>query len=92
SVTEALVASGEFIDSNQLSVSSAQVVRVSGGVPAVTDGPFTEIKEILAGYYLVECASRERAAQIAGQFVEARFAPIEVRQVEAGGPPVSPLA
>jgi hypothetical protein len=66
-------------------------VRVSGGVRAVTDGPFTEIKEILAGYCLVDCATRERATAIASQFVEARFAPIEARQVGAGGPPVSPV-
>ncbi len=91
SLKESLAASGELVDSSQLSVSNAQVVRATAGVPVVTDGPFTEIKEILAGYYLVDCVSLERAAEIAGQFVEARFAPVEVRQVEAGGPPVSPL-
>jgi hypothetical protein len=79
-----LTASGELLDVNELPLQDAKIVRTSGGVPVVTDGPFAESKEILAGYYLVDCASVERAAEIAGRLVEAEFAPIEVRQVSGG--------
>jgi hypothetical protein len=49
-------------------------------VPAVTDGPFTEAKEVLAGYYVVDCAGLERAAEIAARLPEAPYSPIEIRE------------
>jgi hypothetical protein len=77
-----LVASGEYILAEGLTTLDAKTVRVApGGAPAVTDGPFSEAKEVLAGYYLVDCASAERAAEIAARLPEARFDPIEVRRV-----------
>jgi hypothetical protein len=45
-------------------------VRSSGGRLKVTDGPFTEAKEIVGGYALVEVASREEALKFARQFME----------------------
>jgi hypothetical protein len=45
---------------------SAVVVR-PGDKPLVTDGPFAETKEALGGFYLVECASREEAIELAGR-------------------------
>jgi hypothetical protein len=45
-------------------------VRSSGGRLKVTDGPFTEAKEIVGGYALVEVASREEALEFARQFME----------------------
>jgi len=71
-------ASGELLGADGLTVEKARVVRVSDGVPAVTDGPFTESKEVLAGYYLFEC-SLERATELASRLPEARYSPIEVR-------------
>ncbi len=44
---------------------SAVVVR-PGAEPLVTDGPFAETKEAIGGFYLVECASREEAIELAG--------------------------
>lgn len=78
---EELTASGELVGTQALSTVGAQTVRVQDGVPAVTDGPFTEAKELLAGYYLVDCASRDRAVEIAGRLPEAPYSPIEVRRV-----------
>ena len=46
-----------------------------------TDGPFIEAKEWVGGFYLVDCASIDRAVEIAGRFVEARYSPVEVRQL-----------
>jgi hypothetical protein len=76
-----LRASGELVDSNELSVPTAKVVRTVDGAVRVTDGPFTEGKEIIGGYYLVDCASIDRAIEIAATFVESRFTPIEIRQL-----------
>lgn len=83
SVTDELTASGELIETNELSVNGAKVVRTTGGVPVVTDGPFIEVKEILAGYYLIECVDIDRAVEIAARLAEAEFAPIEVRQINS---------
>ena len=45
-------------------------VRSSGGKLSVTDGPFTEAKEVVGGYALVEVGSREEALKVAKQFME----------------------
>jgi hypothetical protein len=59
---------------------------VRDGVPAITDGPFAEAKEQLAGYYVVDCESIERATEIATRDPASRLWTIEVRPVmdEAG--------
>ncbi|GAA1673811.1 YciI family protein [Kribbella sp. NPDC056951] len=75
-------AAGEFVASDGLTTAGARVVQLQDGVPAVTDGPFTEAKEVLAGYYLVEC-SLERATELAAKLPEARFSPIEIRALTA---------
>ncbi|RIQ30118.1 hypothetical protein DY240_07730 [Jiangella rhizosphaerae] len=80
-LTERLVASGEYVASQGLTVESARTVRVRDGVPAVTDGPFTEAKEVLAGFYLIDCAGVERATEIAAQVPEAALDLVEVRRV-----------
>lgn len=72
---------GEFVDSAELSVRDARAVRVADGAPIVTDGPYTEGKEYVGGYYLVDVASLDRAVEIAGRFVEARFHPVDVRRM-----------
>lgn len=81
SLTEEITASGELIETNELSIDGAKIVRTHDGVVAITDGPFIEVKEMLAGYYLVECANVERAIEIAGSLAESEFAPIEVRRI-----------
>lgn len=80
-VQEELAASGELLETSELSIADARVVRAPGGVRVVTDGPFAEAKEMLAGYYLLECASLDRATEIAERFVESEWSPIEVRRV-----------
>jgi predicted RNA polymerase sigma factor len=60
-------------------------VRVRDGVPAITDGPFAEAKEQLAGYLMVECASLERATTIAARWPARTLAraPIGPYQLQA---------
>ena len=57
------------------------VVRVRGGVPAVTDGPFVEAKEFLAGYYVVDVESRDRALELAAMVPDAAVNAMEVRPI-----------
>ncbi|RBQ18228.1 YciI family protein [Spongiactinospora rosea] len=74
--------SGELVAGAALADPAAtRTARAPGGVPAVTDGPYLEAKEHLAGYFVVECASRERAEEIAGRFPDARFGAVEVRLI-----------
>lgn len=75
-------ASGSLIGFEQLEApASARTVRVRGGRTTVLDGPFTETKEMLAGFNLVEAASIEEAVRIAQTFPWTRYGAIEVRPV-----------
>ena len=56
-------------------------VKFDGRKRTVTDGPFAETKELLAGFYLVDCDNEGRAVEIAARFPEAEFGLIEVRPV-----------
>jgi hypothetical protein len=57
--------SGELVGFAALAdPSNSTTVRVRGGVPAVTDGPYVEAKEHLAGFYVVDCESVERANEL----------------------------
>jgi len=78
-IQEELAASGELIDTNVLSVADARVVRTGGGETTVTTGPFSEGREFAGGWYVLECATIDRAVDIAARFVEARYSPVEVR-------------
>src|SRR3989440_2160326 len=72
---------GEVVASHGLvDPSQAKTVRVKGGVPVPTDGPFAEIKESLAGYWVVE-ATEDRAIEIASQVVAFIEYPMEVRRI-----------
>ncbi len=77
-----LRASGHAIASEALEpVASATSVRVRNGRVAVTDGPFAETKEQLAGFYLVEARDLNEAIQLAARIPPARVGTIEVRPV-----------
>jgi len=56
-------------------------VRLRDGETMTTDGPFAEVKEQLAGFYLVECESLERAVELAARVPDAAFTDVEVRPV-----------
>jgi hypothetical protein len=72
---------GEVVDSQKLiDPSQATTVRFEHGAPVPTDGPFAEIKESLAGYWIVE-ASEERVIEIASQVVAYTEYPMEVRRI-----------
>jgi hypothetical protein len=57
-------------------------VSFSGGKPKVTDGPFTEAKEVIGGYWMIEVKSREEAIEWASRCPGSDNEVIEVRQVQ----------
>ena len=84
---EALRASGHMLGGEALeSVHTATTVRVRNGKMGVTDGPFAETKEQLAGFYMIEARDLNEAIQIAGKIPPARIGSIEVRPVRALDP------
>jgi hypothetical protein len=79
---EDLAASGELIVSEALADPSLTTgVAVRDGQTLTTDGPFAEVKEFLAGFFLIECDSLERAIEHAARVPEADFGRVEVRPV-----------
>jgi hypothetical protein len=75
-----LQAEGTLLDFQQLQpATTAKAVRIRNGKTTVSDGPFAETKELLAGFNLVEADSIEHAIELAGQLPWARTGCIEVR-------------
>ncbi|MBP2320012.1 hypothetical protein JOF56_000397 [Kibdelosporangium banguiense] len=81
-VREAMAASGELIVGEALAdVSLSKRITVKDGTVMTTDGPFAEVKEYLAGFYLVDCENIDRAIEHAARLPEAEHGLIEVRPV-----------
>ena len=79
---ESLRDNGRMLDGHALApVATATTVRVRNGVVSVTDGPFAETKEQLAGFYLIEARDLNEAIQVAAKIPPARVGSIEVRPV-----------
>jgi hypothetical protein len=75
-----LRASGHFITGTPLHPPhTATTVRVRNGRVSVTDGPFAETKEQLAGFYLIDARDLNEAIQLASRIPPAQFGSIEVR-------------
>lgn len=66
------------------SVSEAATVRIRSGDVLISDGPFAETKEQIAGYDLIECASMAEAVEIASRHPTARIGTFELRQIWDG--------
>jgi hypothetical protein len=73
---------GVVKDGNELdATSTATTVRVRGDETLVTDGPFTELKETLGGYYVLECDTIEEACTWAAKIPGASHGAVEVRPI-----------
>src|SRR5262245_38365198 len=90
-----LTASGELVSAEGLDIpKNAKIVSATQvEKPVVTDGPFPESKEFLAGFWIVDCASPRRAVEIAarasiapGPGGKPMGIPIEIRQVMSAPP------
>jgi hypothetical protein len=77
-----LNAGGYYVAANPLHpTSTATSVRVRGGKPVVTDGPFAETREHLGGYFLIDAPNLEEAIRIAARIPGARKGTVEIRPV-----------
>ena len=66
-----LAESGELVDTQGLTAPAhARRIQLRDGVPVVTDGPYAEAEEVVAGYWIVECDSFDRATQIAARLAD----------------------
>ena len=73
-----------MVDSKRLAEDAGRVIRAPGGRPRATDGPYSETKEVLGGFYLIEAASYDEAVQRALDHPHLEYGgTIEVRQLYA---------
>ncbi len=69
-----LVESGEFVDAQGLTQPAhARRISLRDGAPVVTDGPYAETQEVLVGYTTVDCASYDRATEIAAKLANTPY-------------------
>lgn len=81
-LTHQLHATGQYVHASPLSpAATAVIVRVREGKPLVTDGPFIETREQIAGYFLVNAKDLTGAISIAARVPGARIGTVEVRPV-----------
>ncbi len=79
-LTHQLHADGRYLSASPLHpAATAVIVRVRDGKPIVTDGPFVETREQIAGYFLVNAKDRDEAVAIAARVPGARIGTVEVR-------------
>jgi hypothetical protein len=79
---EGLRSSGHMLGGEALEpVNTATTVRVRNGRISITDGPFAETKEQLAGFYLIEASDLNDAVQAAAKIPPARLGSIEIRPI-----------
>ena len=78
---ERLRASGNYLASNKLEA-SGRVLRGDSGKIRITDGPFTETKDVLGGYFLVQAGTYEQAADLCRDSPDFDFGAIEIRRAE----------
>jgi hypothetical protein len=75
---------GQYVHASPLQPeATGTIVRVRDGKPMVTDGPFMETKEQLAGYFLIDAKDHKEAIRIAERVPGARIGTVEVRPVRA---------
>jgi hypothetical protein len=66
-----LADSGELVDTRGLTAPvHARRIQLQSGVPVVTDGPYPETQEVLAGFWIVDCESFDRATEIAARLAD----------------------
>jgi len=72
-----------LVSSSKLADEPGKVMRPGKGKPRVTDGPYSETKEVLGGYYLIEAANYDQAIERIRDHPHLEHGTIEVREVDA---------
>ena len=79
---DTITKSGEMVTTHALADPSTSITVRPG---AVTDGPYLESKEFMAGFYIVDCESRDRVVELARMIPDSRHTGVEIRQVMSDG-------
>ena len=81
-LNDQLAASGELVGHTILTGPDLAIIVTGDGqtAPVRTDGPFAEVKEMIGGFFLVDCATRDEALAIARRCPAAQWASVEVRE------------
>jgi hypothetical protein len=74
---------GFLVGSNKLSDQPGRILRSQSGKPRVTDGPFSEAKELLGGYYIIEASSYDEAVKRTQDHPHLAHGTIAIRQIES---------
>jgi hypothetical protein len=69
------------IDGKRLGEDAGKVMRLEGGQPRATDGPYSETKEVLGGFYLIEAKDYDEAVRLAHDHPHLQFGTIEIRKL-----------
>lgn len=74
--------SGRLIGSHKLKDDAGRVLRAEGGKPRVLDGPFSETKEIIGGYFMIQAADYQEALQVAESCPHLAYGTIYIREID----------
>lgn len=93
SINDDLAESGEFVDAQGLAepARARHVLSGKDGRPVITDGPYGETKEVLAGYWVLDCESLDRVTEIATRITQCPVPegtveyPVVIREIMEGG-------
>ena len=84
---DTITTSGEMCTTHALADPSTSITvrRGADGTPTVTDGPYLESKEFMAGFYIVDCESRDRVVELVKMIPDSRHTGVEIRQIMSDG-------
>lgn len=79
---ESLAAKGHLRGGNKLQDGTGRTLRQNSGKLNITDGPYSETKEVVGGYFLIEAANYDEAVTLASDCPHLAFGAVELREVE----------
>jgi hypothetical protein len=85
---DTITKSGEMVTTHALADPSNSITvrrNPAGGPPTVTDGPYLESKEFMAGFYIVDCESRDRVVELTRMIPDSRHTGVEIRPIMSEG-------
>ena len=82
-----LATAGRLAGSSKLQDGTGRSIRKSGGRVVVTDGPYTEAKEVIGGYFMINAENYDEALELAGECPHVEYGVVEIREVEPTGGP-----
>ncbi|MEM6792669.1 MAG: YciI family protein [Acidobacteriota bacterium] len=81
---EKLAATGQMVGGEKLVDDEGRLLRRGDGALRVLDGPYSETKEIVGGYFILRAESMDEAVSLSESCPHLDFGPIEIRRIEAG--------